>query len=140
MQVDGDGKLGAHPLGNVDRQVIEQAAICVKIVAGVYGSKDPGQRHGGPHSQGKRAIMKDVLPAGVELGCHAGKGSGQVVETLDLRVRKRHVVEDKAHFLPCIEAFGQLNAFSQPKLDPRRKFDLRPLFADRKGLGTAAAR
>jgi hypothetical protein len=57
--------------------------------------------------------MKDVLPAGVELGCHAGKRSGQVVETLDLGVGKRHVIEDKAHLLPCIEAFGQLNAFSQ---------------------------
>jgi hypothetical protein len=43
LQVDRDGKLGAHALGNVDRQVIEQAAICVKIVAGVYGSKDPGR-------------------------------------------------------------------------------------------------
>ena len=72
--------------------------------------------------------MKDVLPAGVELGCHAGKRSGQVVETLDLGVRQRYVVEDKAHFLPRIEALGQLNAFSQPKLDPRRKFD-RVLFS-----------
>ena len=67
--------------------------------------------------------MKDVLLAGGQVGCHAGKRSGQIVEALDLGVGKRHLIEDEAHLLAGIEAFRKLNAVAQSKLQARRKFD-----------------
>ncbi len=123
MQVDGDRELGAHVLGNVDRQVVEQAAVRVKIVAGAYRGEDPGQRHGGAQGQRKRAVVKHVLLAGVELGRHAGKGSRQVVEALDLGVGKCDVVENEAHLLAGIESCRELNSLAQAKLDARWKLN-----------------
>ena len=56
--------------------------------------------------------MKDVLLASVQLCGYAGKRSGQVVETLDFGVGKRHAVQDKAYFLPGIEACRKLNTMA----------------------------
>src|ERR1700761_7264778 len=72
--------------------------------------------------------MKDVFPAAVQLCRDAGKRSGQVIEALDLRVGKRHAVQDEAYFLSGIKACRKLNPVTQAELDPRREFD-RILFA-----------
>ena len=49
--------------------------------------------------------MKDVLLAGGKVCCHAGKGGGQIVEALNLGVRKGDAIEYETYLLASVEAF-----------------------------------
>ena len=66
--------------------------------------------------------MKNVLLAVVQFRRQRGRRVWQGGEAFYLGVGKCDVVENKAYLLPGVKSCRELNAVTQAKFDPRRKW------------------
>ena len=63
-----------------------------------------------------------MWPAGNEVRRDTGKRDGEIVEALELGIRKGNPVKDQRYLLTCIEASRKLQPFAQAEFQTIRDF------------------
>ena len=108
-------QIGSHLFRYLDGKVLQQSTVRVDGVLSPDGRKDSRQRHGGPQGHGQGSVAENLGLATDQVGSYACERSWEIVEALDLRVRKGDLIENQRDLLAGVEALGKLQAFAQPK-------------------------
>src|SRR5262249_31227248 len=113
----GDDDIRTQASGDVDRQIIQDAAIDEDglVLAVVDRAEESRQRHGGAQREAERLVAKYMLivkrsvsPVGHRghVCGYATERNGQLVEVLELPVWQSQPVQDQADAVAGIKALG----------------------------------
>src|SRR5262249_40751153 len=104
LQVHGDNDVSAHFADNIGGEIGEQAAVHEDFVALANGSENSGNRYGGAHGIGERAIRKDERFSGDEFSGNATEGNRQFVEGRNVGVIEGFAVDQEIDLVAGVEA------------------------------------
>src|SRR5262249_36628133 len=93
-----------HFADNIGGEIVEQAAVHEDFVALANGSENSGNRYGGAHGIGERAIRKDERFSGDEFSGNATEGNRQFVEGRNVGVIEGFAVDQEIDLVAGVEA------------------------------------
>ncbi len=92
-QVDCNDDVRSHFLCDVHGEVVQNATVDPEVLIVSDGGENRGQRHGCAESFAERSVRKDVLFAGIQIGCDAAKRNGQIVEAFQAGVGQGRAIQ-----------------------------------------------
>ena len=118
--VDRDDALRAHGLHHVGRHVVHRATVHQYAPVHLHRRKDERQRHRRPHRLGQRAVIEDDLGSGDQVHGHSPERRRQLVEVLDVVVRRGDAAEEQLDLFAIVQRRWRHDAALDPELQARR--------------------
>src|SRR5206468_4276130 len=87
LEVNAEDDLRSHFFDDADRNVVEQSSVNVDVSFVGDWAEDAWQRHRRAQRQCQRTTSEHVISSRDQIGSYTGKGNGQVVEALEIRIR-----------------------------------------------------
>ncbi len=110
-----DDDLRAHLPDDIRGQVVQQPAIYVNSLSFAHGCKSSGNGHRGSQRHCQRPVLEHVRLSADQVGSHAAKRHGHVVERRNSIVGERDAVNQQPDLMARDQARGSRQTVAQAK-------------------------